>query len=221
MRRVGDSDVYHSIAYFCNPSTVSFNDFRGKKAGFQQADNLLINGDLVFDIDARQRSLLSARDDALGCRDWLLQMGYSPVVVFSGRGFHLRVLKHDLGLKAEKPQERIREYRKLRVPLVSEVKSRGVQIDSEVTLNPKGLIRLIGSVNTKTGTTVVTVDSLDRFDVERVPSNITHSPATPKGNDASEERKDQDSQTGPRLPELADTPHTISIHNSTSNRNRE
>jgi hypothetical protein len=83
---------------------------------------------------------------------------------------------------------------------------KGVQIDSEVTLNAKGLIRLIGSTNTKTGTIVAIVDSLDKFDVERVSPIITKSPATQNGNDVVSERNDQDSQTGPRLSELADTP---------------
>jgi len=206
VNKVGNVDVYHSIAYYYNPSSVSYNDFRGKKAGYQQADNLLINGDIVFDIDARNRSLSSARTDAIECRDLLLEKGYSPIVVFSGRGFHLRVLQHDLELKEELPQNRLSEYRKLREPLVSEIKSKGVDIDSEVTLNPKGTIRLIGSTNSKSGTIVAVVDSLEKFDVERVSAIVTQGSATLRGNDAKREKKDQDSPSGPGLSEQADIP---------------
>ena len=206
INKVGNVDVYHSIAYYSNPSRVSYNDFRGKKAGYQQADNLLINGDIVFDIDARNRSLSSARTDAIECRDLLLEKGYLPIVVFSGRGFHLRVLKHDLELKEELPQNRLGEYRKLREPLVSEIKSKGVEIDSGVTLNPKGLIRLIGSTNSKTGTIVALVDSLEKFDVERMSPIATQGSATLRGNDIRRKKKDQDSPAGPGLSEQADIP---------------
>jgi hypothetical protein len=198
-------DIYHSIAYYCNPSSVSFNDFKGKKAGYQQANNILIGGDLVFDIDVGQHGMDYAKRNALACRDWLLEKGYRPITVFSGRGFHLRVTKHDLEIKEELPRNRLVEYRRLREPLLAEANSLLIQVDSEVTLSPKSIIRLIGSINSKTGTTASVVD-LENFDVERVPVDATHGSATPKGNDDKERMEYQDSPTGPRLSELADTP---------------
>jgi len=205
IQRTEPIDVYHSIAYFCNPSMASFNDFRGKKRGFQQADNLLLGGDLVFDIDSDERGIRLARENALSCRDWLLEKGYQPIAVFSGRGFHLRVTKHDLALTKELPSDRLIEYRKLREPLIREVQSLGVHVDVEVTLGPKSLIRLIGSTNSKTGTEAAVVD-LDRFEVERVSASAPHSPATLRGDDVENRMKYQDSQTGPRMSEQADAP---------------
>ena len=29
--RLSPTDVYHSVAYYCDPGSTSFNDFRGKK----------------------------------------------------------------------------------------------------------------------------------------------------------------------------------------------
>jgi DNA primase catalytic subunit len=205
IKQVKPLDVYHSIAYYCNPSAVSFNDFRGKKPGFQQADNLVLGGDLVFDIDAGEKGLGAAKKDALTCRDWLLEKGYSPITVFSGRGFHLRVSGHDLELTKEKPSDRLIEYRKLREPLIQEIRLLGVCPDAEVTLSPKSIIRLIGSTNSKTGTVAEVVD-LDRFDVERVSASATPSPATHQGNDVKKRMEYQASQTGPRLPEQVDAP---------------
>lgn len=198
-------DVYHSIAYFCNPASVSFNDFKGKKGGYQVANNLLVGGDLVFDIDARTEGLNFAKQEALRCCDWLLEKGYHHIAVFSGRGFHVRVTKHDLELREEGIKERLREYRRLREPLIDEMRSLHIQVDPEVTLSPKSLIRLIGTVNSKTGSIVRTVD-LNRFDVERASSIATHGSATPQGNDDVERIKYQDSLPGPRMSDLADTP---------------
>jgi hypothetical protein len=205
IQRAKPLDVYHSVAYYCNPSTVSFNDFRGKRSGFQQADNLLLGGDLVFDIDSRENDIRFAKKNALTCRDWLLERGYRPITVFSGRGFHLRVSKHDLELTKERPSDRLTEYRKLREPLIQELLLLDVHADAEVTLSPKSLIRLIGSTNSKTATEATVID-LGRFDVERVSASTAHSPATPQGNDVERRMEYQDSETGPMLSEQADTP---------------
>jgi hypothetical protein len=205
IQRAKPLDVYHSVAYYCNPSIVSFSDFRGKKSGFQQADNLILGGDLVFDIDSGERGLGFAKKNALTCRDWLLEKGYHPIIIFSGRGFHLRVNKHDLELTKERPSDRLIEYRKLREPMIQELQLLDVHPDAEVTLSPKSLIRLIGSTNSKTGTEAAVVD-LDRFDVERVLVSAAHSPATPQGNDVERKMEYQDGETGPRPSEQADTP---------------
>lgn len=197
-------DIYHSIAYYCNPSRVSFNDFRGKRSGFQQADNLLLGGDLVFDIDCGKQGIELARNNALTCRDWLMDKGYRPITVFSGRGFHLRVNKHDLQLTKERPGDRLVEYRRLRVPLIKELRSLDVRVDAEVTLSPKSLIRLIGSTNSKAGTEAAVVD-LDRFGVERVSASATQGPVTHRGM-TLRRLESQDSETGPRLSEQVDIP---------------
>jgi hypothetical protein len=183
IRKLKVLHAYNSIGYYLNPISVSFNDFEGKKAGWQVSDNILIGSDLVFDIDARDRTLIRAKRDAIVCYDWLREKGYEAFTVFSGRGFHIRVTKHDLNPKLEHPQDRLKEHRRVRQPLVDELRKLGVEFDAEVTLNPKGIIRLIGSVHGLTGHVVSRVDDLDGFDVrdvERLPFETSSSPATPK-----------------------------------------
>jgi len=204
------TDVYHSVAYYTDPTCVGFNDFRRKKAGYQNAYNLLIGGDLVFDIDARSRHLDDALSDARTCHDWLSEKGYQPRVIFSGRGFHVRVSHHDLVLKEDLPKERLKEYRLSREPLTKEIQRMGVTIDEEVTLNPKSLIRLIGSVHGTTGYKVTPIRNLEKFDlskVERASTYATRRSATSETrNDVRGEKQREDSQTGHRLSDPVDAP---------------
>lgn len=204
------TDAYHSVAYYSDPTCVSFNDFRGKRSGYQNAYNLLIGGDIVFDIDARKRDLDAALNDARTCQDWLSEKGYRPRTIFSGRGFHVRVSDHDLTLKKEIPRSRLREYRRLREPLTAEIQRLGVTIDEEVTLNPKSLIRLVGSVHGKSGYIVTPIEDIDAFDlskVERASAYATRGSATSATrDDVRREKQSDDSQTEHRLSDHVDAP---------------
>ena len=120
------------------------------------------------------------------------------------------VSDHDLALKEELPRRRLDEHRRLREPLVREIKERGVRIDEGVTLNPKSLIRLVGSVHGKCRYVVTPIQDLETFDlrkVERAPTFATRGSATSEvRDDVEEEKQPEDSQTEHRLSDHVDAP---------------
>jgi hypothetical protein len=168
---------------FLASADVSFNDFKGKRAGYGIANNLLLgDGVIILDCDFHECSFTEAKQDALRIQDYLHERGY-PIaqVKFSGRGFQILVVEHDLTLPQAHPKVRFKQYRQKRVPLANDLKQRGIQFDEEVLLNPKTVVRTIGTVNSKSGHVCATLNSLENFSEEdaermRLPNFV---PVTP------------------------------------------
>ena len=173
LMRLAPLNCWESANMFLSPSNVSFNDFRGKRAGWQVANNILLgDGVLVFDTDFHDRSFDEAKTDALTILDYLHELGLKEDrVTFTGRGFQILVLHHDLHLPQVHPKARFNLYREKRKPIIEELQKRGVQIDPEITLDSKRIIRTVGTINSKSGHICIIIKALEHFnqeDAERV-----------------------------------------------------
>lgn len=160
--------VWYSVGKYLSPRTVGFNDYTKQRAGFNKKDNLLLGGDLVFDIDYfhggdHDRPMEKALIDALNLEDFLSKKGFETEWHFSGGGFHAIIEKHDLQITEEDPQKRLEEYKRLREPLVKEIKLKGIQIHEPVTLDCKRIIRALGTANMRTGYVCSKINRLDGF----------------------------------------------------------
>lgn len=166
-------NVWESANMFLNQSSVGFNDYCGKRAGWQWASNIMLgDGNLVFDCDFHDRGFEDVRTDALKILDYLHEQGYrEDRVTATGRGFQILCLRHDLHLPRVSPKARFNLYREKRKPILDELEKRGIKCDREITLDPKRIMRTVGSINWKAQTVCATVKNLDSFtycDAERV-----------------------------------------------------
>lgn len=103
--RYAPLNVWESANQFLNPSSVGFNDYRGKRAGYQISNNLMLgDGVLAFDVDFHDRSFDEGKADALRILDYLHELGLKEErVTYTGRGFQIIVEKHDLHLPRGSP----------------------------------------------------------------------------------------------------------------------
>jgi hypothetical protein len=169
--------VYATANAWLNPQSLSYMEFNGRKAGYNYAQNVLLNdGILAFDTDFHARPYQEAKDDALAIQDYMHECGYRvDYVAFSGGGFQLKIYEHDLHLARSYSSRNMsavfRMYRELRVPFIEELERRGVQIDKEITLDSRRILRVVGTVNSKNGYVCTSIRDLDGFelaDVERL-----------------------------------------------------
>lgn len=164
--KLGGLDLYYSTSQWLNPKRVSA---KGGSGTYFVADNLLLGNDLVFDIDADSPWGLKELDKARKSANNIYEgMKFFPeyefrYFAFTGmKGFRL-VYKKDGELPPE-PRKRfdmLLQNRKLfidsllkickeKAPL-AKFYSGDVFFDKEITLNPMCVIRLIGSIHSKTG----------------------------------------------------------------------
>lgn len=176
--RLTPINVYSSANCFLAPQELSYAEFNGKRAGYNHSQNIIIgDGVLVFDVDFHdERSFQDAKRDALAIMDCLHEKGYRvDEIVFSGAGFRLIVNNHGLHLPRTYSRRNnkavFQKYRELREPIINELKQRGIQVDSETTLDIRRVIRLVGTPNSKNGYVCTSIRDLDGFelaDVERL-----------------------------------------------------
>ena len=111
--------------------------------------------DVAFDIDRRPLSIFNlerARKDAVRLLDLLSDRNYPlKYAAFSGsKGFHLVFDDIDMTLDPDiHSRERVIIQR--RKMLVDEVVEKGIEIDTTVTADTRRIIRLPGTINSKTG----------------------------------------------------------------------
>ncbi len=142
------ADVYYSVAKFLSPQKV------GAKTD-ELYKNLFLGADLVFDIDFSPfsiRKLEMARKEALKLLGFLRQKKIVvKYIAFSGaKGFHL-VCIDPFEYNCESPVERENQAKKFRKEIAGQVLSDGIKIDSKVTVDTRRIIRLPGTINSKTG----------------------------------------------------------------------
>lgn len=146
-------DVYYSTSTYLNPTAVAP---RPKNSmDYWGPGNVVLSHDVAFDIDRQPLSLSNlerARKDAVQLLDFLTERKYPlKYVAFSGsKGFHLIFDDVD---KSIEPDFRIREKSIIqrRRALVDEVIMEGIAIDKAVTVDTRRIIRLPGTINSKTG----------------------------------------------------------------------
>jgi DNA primase catalytic subunit len=146
-------DVYYSTSTYLNPTSVASRP--KKSSDYWGPGNVILSHDLAFDIDRRPLSLFNlerARKDAIRLLDFLFNNNYIlKYAAFSGsKGFHL--LFDDIEKKIE-PDFRLREKSIImrRKTLVDEIVKDGIKIDASVTVDTRRIIRLPGTINSKTG----------------------------------------------------------------------
>lgn len=151
--RLSPLDVYYSTSTYLNPTSVSPRPRTASE--YWGPGNIILGNDVAFDLDRRPLSILNlerARKDAVRLLDLMLDRQYSlKYAAFSGsKGFHLVFSDRDTGLE-EDHRSREKEIIGRRKALVEEVTQRGIRIDTSVTVDTRRIIRLPGTLNSKTG----------------------------------------------------------------------
>ncbi len=146
-------DVYYSTSTYLNPTDVAPRP--KNSTDYWGPGNVVLSHDVAFDIDRQPLSLFNlerARKDAVHLLDFLTARNYPlKYVAFSGsKGFHL--IFDDID-KSIEPDFRIREKSIIqrRKALVDDVIKEGIVIDKAVTVDTRRIIRLPGTINSKTG----------------------------------------------------------------------
>lgn len=173
-------DVYYSTACWLNPHLL------GSRVEKDILKNLMISCDLAFDIDCGGKiKLEDARQQAIAINEFLeskrINVRYSA---FSGsKGFH--VVCDDPWhneISEENPRKREIEAIERRKRIVQEAKREGILFDEKVTVDTRRIIRLPGTINSKTGfvCTVLSKKELESDICEIVKSAKRHAISTPR-----------------------------------------
>ena len=151
--RLRPLDVYYSTSTYLDPTSVAS---RPKKSSeYWGPGNVILSNDIAFDLDRSPLSLFNlerARKDAARLLDLLLERGYAiKYAAFSGsKGFHLLLDDVDRSIEPD-VHARERAVIQRRKRLVDEIAREGIRIDASVTIDTRRIIRLPGTVNSKTG----------------------------------------------------------------------
>jgi hypothetical protein len=157
LARKSPLDVYYSTACWLNPHLL------GSRVEKDILKNVMISCDLVFDIDlgGEIKKLEDARQQTNALHRFLeskgINMRYSA---FSGsKGFHIVCddpWKDEI--TEENPVKREMKAIERRKRIVREAKAEGIVFDAKVTVDPRRIIRLPGTINSKTGFVCTVLD---------------------------------------------------------------
>jgi hypothetical protein len=147
--RYRPSDVYYSTSCWLVPERI------GRRERTPVSDNIFLSSDIVFDIDRSPFSLDNleqARRDTLRlvtfCDEHGLPVKY---IAFSGsKGFH--VICTDTR-RYDDPDPLVREdmAKAARKEIIARVLAEGIAIDTKITTDTRRIIRVPGTINSKTG----------------------------------------------------------------------
>lgn len=147
--RYRPSDVYYSTSCWLVPENL------GRRERTPLCDNIFLSSDIVFDIDRSPFSvenLEQAREDTQKllafCDDNRLSVKY---IAFSGsKGFH--VICAD-PRRYDDPSPLVREdmAKAARREIIGRVLAEGIAIDTKITADTRRIIRVPGTINSKTG----------------------------------------------------------------------
>ena len=158
--RYRPSDVYYSTSCWLVPENL------GRRERTLLSDNIFLSSDIVFDIDRSPFStgnLELARQDTLRllafCNDNHLAVKY---IAFSGsKGFHVVCADPR---RYDDPSPLVREdmAKAARKEIIARVLAEGIAIDTKITADTRRIIRVPGTINSKTGyvCTVLTREQL-------------------------------------------------------------
>ncbi|NMB77972.1 MAG: hypothetical protein GYA23_02615 [Methanomicrobiales archaeon] len=186
--RYRPTDVYYSTSCWLAPENL------GRRERTPLADNILLSSDIVFDLDRAPFSLANldaARADALRlvafCHDEGLPVKY---IAFSGsKGFHV-VCTDTVRYPAADPREREDAAKARRRAILVRVQAEGIAVDARVTPDTRRIIRVPGTINSKTGyvCTVLSPEQLAlpaREILKYVPRVTLSTPLIPSAGDDS------------------------------------
>ena len=143
-------DVYYSTATWLNPHLIA------SRLDKDILKNIYISCDLSFDIDVsnKVKTLDEAKAQAIALNDFLELKGFKVrYLAFSGsKGFHI-VCDDPWSSKENELEPRKREMKAIveRKKLVQEAKDKQILFDEKVTVDTRRIIRLPGTINSKTG----------------------------------------------------------------------
>ncbi|HEV8595150.1 MAG TPA: hypothetical protein VGR51_06440 [Thermoplasmata archaeon] len=167
--------VYFTTSRWLDPVRLGPRDLRHKRGGYPIAHNVFLGQELYFDIDA-PGDLAAAKADARALLAFLRREGLADLrLVYSGnKGFHVHAYDFEQRFAPEFPEDpRKREAaaQAARADLVTRVVGAGIGIDVDVTMDPRRILRLPGTVH---GTTFnicqfVAPAELDAFQPTRIP----------------------------------------------------
>ena len=171
-------DVYYSTACWLNPHRL------GSREDAKKLKDIMISCDLVFDIDMNGEEiedLEQAKMQAISLKEFLTHKGFDVrYLAFSGcKGFHVVCndpWHHEKGF--EDPAKREKDAIEKRKLIAEEAKAQGAFFDEKVTIDTRRIIRLPGTLNSKTGfVCTVLSDSQMKQDIENIfklatPKNI-------------------------------------------------
>jgi DNA primase catalytic subunit len=143
-------DVYYSTATWLNPHLIA------SRLDSNILRNIYLSCDLSFDIDVSNKikTLTEAKTQAIAINDFLDSKGFNVrYIAFSGsKGFHIVC---DDPWKSEEnelePYKREMKAIAERKKLVQEASNARILFDEKVTVDTRRIIRLPGTINSKTG----------------------------------------------------------------------
>jgi hypothetical protein len=158
--RYRPSDVYYSTGCWLAPAML------GRRERTPLSRNILLSSDIVFDIDRppfSYENLDLARLDTLKLLAFCDSRGLAVrYIAFSGsKGFHVVCAdpRHYNDPSPLRREDRAREFRK---EIIGQVLAEGIAIDTKITADTRRIIRVPGTINSKTGF-VCTVLSRDQL----------------------------------------------------------
>jgi len=173
--RLAPSHVYFTTSRWLDPQRLGPAPLRQRKAGYAIAHNVLLGQELYFDIDA-PGDLDGAREDASALLRFLKAEGLRDLaLVYSGsKGFHVHAYDFEprfLPRLPEDPRKREAATQAARADLVTRIVRAGIGIDVEVTMDPRRILRLPGTIHGKTFNICEFVDpaGLARFRPRHLP----------------------------------------------------
>lgn len=173
--RVAPAHVYFTTSRWLDPQRLGARDLRGKKPGYPIAHNVFLGQELYFDIDT-PGDLAAGKREALALLDFLRAEGLEDLrVVYSGnKGFHVHAYDFERRFAPdlpENPRDREAAAQAARTDLVRRIVAADIGIDVDITMDPRRILRLPGTVHGKTFNICQFVDShrLDSFRPTRIP----------------------------------------------------
>jgi DNA primase catalytic subunit len=144
--RYAPLDAFYSVSKWLNPGKLGP---RGEKE-----ESVFLSSNLVFDLDTKPFSrwkMEECRRETLKLVEFLEKKGIkiSYVAFSGGKGFH--VVCEGKKSSAMQPREREKKALAFAKKIASEVKEKGIEIDSKVTTDTRRVIRIPGTLNSSTG----------------------------------------------------------------------
>lgn len=148
LQKIKPLDVYYSTSCWLNPVRV------GAKSEIV-SENLFLFSDLVFDLDGKNtkmKSIEDARKESIKLLDFIDDHNFMiKYIAFSGsKGFHI-VCDDPIENSIESPLEREEKTKIYSKEITQEVLESGIKIDSRVTVDTRRIIRVPGTINSKSG----------------------------------------------------------------------
>jgi len=173
--RLAPAHVYFTTSRWLDPQRLGPREIRGRKAGYPIAHNVFLGQELYFDIDS-PGDLAAAKEDAHALLRFLRSEGLEDLrVVYSGsKGFHVHAYDFESRFAValpEDPRDREAAAQVARADLVDRIVKAGIGIDVEITMDPRRILRLPGTVHGKTFNICefVAPAELDAFQPTRIP----------------------------------------------------